>query len=54
MHKPELRGVLKALHPIRRIATVAEIADAALFLVRATFATGEVIHVDGGAHAGKW
>ncbi len=54
MHKPEQHDALKALHPIRRIATVEEIADAALFLVRAPFITGEVIHVDGGAHAGKW
>jgi NAD(P)-dependent dehydrogenase (short-subunit alcohol dehydrogenase family) len=54
MHKPEHHDALKALHPIRRIATVEEIADAALFLVRASFITGEVIHVDGGAHAGKW
>jgi enoyl-[acyl-carrier-protein] reductase (NADH) len=33
---------------------VQEIVDAALFLVRASFITGEVLYVDGGAHAGKW
>ena len=27
---------------------------AVLFLIDATFTTGEILHVDGGAHAGKW
>jgi NAD(P)-dependent dehydrogenase (short-subunit alcohol dehydrogenase family) len=54
MHKPEDHEALKALHPIRRLATVKEIVDAALFLVRSSFITGEVLYVDGGAHAGKW
>jgi NAD(P)-dependent dehydrogenase (short-subunit alcohol dehydrogenase family) len=54
MHKPENHEFLKGMHPIRRLATVEEIVDAALFLQRATFITGEVVHVDGGAHAGKW
>ncbi len=54
MHNPEHHEALKALHPIHRLATVEEIVDAALFLVRAPFITGEVLHVDGGAHAGKW
>ena len=54
MHAPEHHDALKQLHPIRRLGSVAEIVDAALFLVRAPFITGEVLHVDGGAHAGKW
>lgn len=54
MHKPENHEFLKHLHPIPRLATVQEIVDAALFLARATFITGEVLHVDGGAQAGKW
>jgi NAD(P)-dependent dehydrogenase (short-subunit alcohol dehydrogenase family) len=54
MHKPEHHEALKGLHPVRRLATVQEIVDAALFLVRADFITGEVLHVDGGAQAGKW
>jgi hypothetical protein len=28
--------------------------DAVLYLTDATFVTGEVLHVDDGAHAGKW
>ncbi len=54
MHKPETHGFLKTLHPIQRIGTVSEIVDAVLYLTDATFVTGEVLHVDGGAHAGKW
>lgn len=54
MHQPENHESLKHLHPIPRLATVQEIVDTALFLVRAPFITGEVIYVDGGAHAGKW
>jgi len=54
MHNPEAHESLKRLHPIPRLATVQEIVDAALFLVGAPFITGEVLYVDGGAHAGKW
>lgn len=54
MHQPENHEALKRLHPIPRLATVQEIVDAALFLVRAPFITGEILYVDGGAHAGKW
>lgn len=54
MHKPETHEFLKSLHPIHRIGAVSEIVDAVLYLTDATFVTGEVLHVDGGAHAGKW
>lgn len=54
MHKPETHGFLKTLHPIQRIGQVSEIVEAVLYLTAATFVTGEVLHVDGGAHAGKW
>ncbi|MFO0707111.1 MAG: SDR family oxidoreductase [Nitrospira sp.] len=54
MHKPETHGFLRTLHPIQRIGRVSEIVDAVLYLTEATFVTGEVLHVDGGAHAGKW
>jgi NAD(P)-dependent dehydrogenase (short-subunit alcohol dehydrogenase family) len=54
MHRPQDHAALKQLHPIARLATVDEIVEAALFLVRAPFITGEVLHVDGGAHAGRW
>lgn len=54
MHKPEDHAFLKGLHPIHQIATVQDIVDAALFLVRAPFITGEILYVDGGANAGRW
>lgn len=54
MHRRESHGFLKTLHPIQRLARVDEVADAVLYLTRATFVTGEVIRVDGGAHAGRW
>ena len=54
MHKPEAHDFLKGLQPVGRIGEVKEVVDAALFLTDATFTSGEVLHVDGGAHAGKW
>src|SRR5580704_9186315 len=54
MHKPETHDFLKGLHPVGRIGEVKEVVDAASFLTDATFTSGEILHVDGGAHAGKW
>jgi NAD(P)-dependent dehydrogenase (short-subunit alcohol dehydrogenase family) len=54
MHNPEDHEFLKRLHPVGRIGEVKEVVDAALFLTDATFTSGEIVHVDGGAHAGKW
>jgi NAD(P)-dependent dehydrogenase (short-subunit alcohol dehydrogenase family) len=54
MHKPETYEFLKGLHPVGRMGEVKEVIDAVLFLADAKFTTGEILHVDGGAHAGKW
>jgi NAD(P)-dependent dehydrogenase (short-subunit alcohol dehydrogenase family) len=54
MHKPEILEFLKGLHPVGRMGEIKEIVDAVLYLTDATFTTGEILHVDGGAHAGKW
>ena len=54
MHQPETHDFLKGLHPVGRIGEVKEVVDAILFLTDATFTSGEILHVDGGAHAGKW
>jgi NAD(P)-dependent dehydrogenase (short-subunit alcohol dehydrogenase family) len=54
MHKPDSYDFLKGLSPAGRIGGVKEVVDAALFLTDATFTSGEILHVDGGAHAGKW
>jgi NAD(P)-dependent dehydrogenase (short-subunit alcohol dehydrogenase family) len=54
MHKPETYESLNGLHPVGRMGEIKEVVDAVLFLTDATFTTGEILHVDGGAHAGKW
>lgn len=54
MHKPETHDFLADLHPMGRLGEVQEIVDAVLYLDGAGFVTGEVLHVDGGQHAGHW
>jgi NAD(P)-dependent dehydrogenase (short-subunit alcohol dehydrogenase family) len=54
MHKGDPKEFLKSLSPLGRIADVQDIADAVLYLTEAREVTGEVLHVDGGAHVGKW
>ena len=45
---------LMARQPMGKIAEVKDVVDAVLFLAQAGHVTGEIIHVDGGAHAGCW
>jgi NAD(P)-dependent dehydrogenase (short-subunit alcohol dehydrogenase family) len=45
---------LKSLKPIGRMGKIDEVVDAVMYLNDAKFVKGEVLHVDGGAHAGKW
>jgi NAD(P)-dependent dehydrogenase (short-subunit alcohol dehydrogenase family) len=54
MHPPETHAALSALHPAGRMGEISEIVDAVLFLESAGFVTGEILHVDGGQHAGRW
>lgn len=54
MHTPETHEFLAGLHPLKRMGEIQEIVDAVLYLESAGFVTGEVLHVDGGQHAGKW
>ena len=42
------------LSPMASISNVQEIVDAVVFLTEAPHVTGEVLHVDGGGHLGKW
>lgn len=54
MHTENTHAVLAKLHPMQRLGEVQEIVDAVLYLDSAAFVTGEVLHVDGGQHAGHW
>jgi NAD(P)-dependent dehydrogenase (short-subunit alcohol dehydrogenase family) len=54
LHKGTPEEVMKTLSPMGRVSTVEEICDAVLYLTEAQTVTGEVLHVDGGAHRGKW
>jgi NAD(P)-dependent dehydrogenase (short-subunit alcohol dehydrogenase family) len=54
MHRLESHEFLKTLHPMGRLGEIQEVVEAVLFLTDATFTTGETLHVDGGAHVGKW
>jgi NAD(P)-dependent dehydrogenase (short-subunit alcohol dehydrogenase family) len=54
MHAAETHAFLASLHPMHRIGEIQEVVDAVLYLETAAFVTGEILHVDGGAHAGRW
>jgi NAD(P)-dependent dehydrogenase (short-subunit alcohol dehydrogenase family) len=54
LHKDDPKDFLKTLQPMGRIASVKDVVDAVLYLAQAGQVTGEVLHVDGGAHAGRW
>lgn len=54
MHQSETHSFLASLHPMGRLGKVTEIVEAVLYLDSAKFVTGETLHVDGGAHAGRW
>jgi NAD(P)-dependent dehydrogenase (short-subunit alcohol dehydrogenase family) len=44
---------LRSLHPLGRVGCVRDVLDAVLYLDRATFVTGDTLHVDGGQAAGR-
>jgi NAD(P)-dependent dehydrogenase (short-subunit alcohol dehydrogenase family) len=54
MHAPATHAFLAGLHPVGRMGEVSEVVEAVLYLESAAFVTGETLHVDGGAHAGRW
>jgi len=45
---------MKTLSPMGAIADAKDIAEAVVYLTEARCVTGEVLHVDGGAHVGRW
>jgi NAD(P)-dependent dehydrogenase (short-subunit alcohol dehydrogenase family) len=54
LHANDPKDFLKTLSPMGTISTVEDIASAVVYLTEARQITGEVLHVDGGAHSGKW
>ncbi len=54
LHESDDKNHLRTLSPMGAISEAKDIADAVLFLTEARFVTGEVLHVDGGAHVGRW
>jgi NAD(P)-dependent dehydrogenase (short-subunit alcohol dehydrogenase family) len=54
LHQDDPKDVLRTRSPMGSIADAQEIVDAVVFLAEAPHITGEVLHVDGGAHLGKW
>ncbi len=51
MYGPESEAIA-ALHPIGRVGEISDVVDGILYLERATFVTGETLHIDGGQAAG--
>jgi NAD(P)-dependent dehydrogenase (short-subunit alcohol dehydrogenase family) len=54
MHPRTTLEGLRKLSPSDRIGNTGDVTAAILYLESAAFVSGQVIHVDGGAHAGKW
>jgi NAD(P)-dependent dehydrogenase (short-subunit alcohol dehydrogenase family) len=54
LHKDSPRDSLRGSQPMGNIVEVKDIVEAVLYLAHAGQVTGEILHVDGGSHAGRW
>jgi len=54
LHKDNPKDFLKTLSPMGTISDSTDIAEAVVYLTEARHVTGEVLHVDGGSHVGRW
>lgn len=54
LHSNNPKDFLRTLSPLGQIAASRDIAEAVFYLTEASQVTGEVLHVDGGAHLGRW
>jgi NAD(P)-dependent dehydrogenase (short-subunit alcohol dehydrogenase family) len=54
LHNNDSKDALTKRQPMGKIVEVKDIVDAVLYLAQAAQVTGEILHVDGGAHAGCW
>jgi enoyl-[acyl-carrier-protein] reductase (NADH) len=54
MHEKDSKDFMKSMSPMGTIPGVDDIVEGVIYLVEARQVTGEVLHVDAGAHNGKW
>ncbi len=54
MHRKDPNDVVEPRSPMGTISYPKDIAEAVVYLTEAGHITGEVLHVDDGAHVGKW
>ncbi|HEX4032684.1 MAG TPA: SDR family oxidoreductase [Terracidiphilus sp.] len=54
LHKNAQKESMKERTPMGTISEPKDIADAVVYLAEAGHVTGEVLHVDDGAHVGRW
>jgi NAD(P)-dependent dehydrogenase (short-subunit alcohol dehydrogenase family) len=54
LHKGASQDTLKSRSPMGTISDPSDIAEAVIYLTEARHVTGEVLHVDDGAHVGRW
>jgi NAD(P)-dependent dehydrogenase (short-subunit alcohol dehydrogenase family) len=54
LHAGESLDALRTFSPMGSLSSVDDIASAVVYLTEARQITGEVLHVDGGAHNGSW
>jgi NAD(P)-dependent dehydrogenase (short-subunit alcohol dehydrogenase family) len=52
MQDPSEYDAMAAMHPLGRAGEIHDVVDGILYLERATFVTGETLHIDGGQAAG--
>jgi NAD(P)-dependent dehydrogenase (short-subunit alcohol dehydrogenase family) len=52
MHDPSEYDAMADVHPLGRAGEIDDVVDGILYLERATFVTGETLHIDGGQAAG--
>ncbi len=52
-HDPSSYAGLEDLHPLGRLGEIGDVIEGILYLERATFVTGAILHIDGGQAAGS-
>jgi NAD(P)-dependent dehydrogenase (short-subunit alcohol dehydrogenase family) len=54
IHAKDPAESLKRQTPMHQISQIEDVVEAIVYLTEARYVTGEVLHVDAGAHIGKW